>query len=99
MIVKIGDKEITLKFNFEAFTMFEKAYGHSLEAPGLQETIDFIFFTIVGSSRDYSIKYEEYRDWLNENPEKFTEISQWIADNMDLNDVLSGTKKTKQVKQ
>lgn len=95
MKVKIGEKEIELKFNFEAFTMFEKTYGHSLNAPGLQETIDFVFFTLVGSSNDYSLDYGEYRKWLNENPDKFIELSEWVGKNMDLNDVLSGSSKKK----
>lgn len=98
MNLKIGNEEVELRFTFDAFTEYEKLYNEPFGADNqLDKAIVFMYLVILCSKKGWQntawLSYEDFREWLNEDPQRFIEMSEWIAKNMDMNSKLMGDKK------
>lgn len=88
MIVKIKDKEITLKFSFRAYMFFEDITGHSFTGATMGETVTFLYCVVLASCDEYSVKFDDFLDAIDENPEIITEMTDWIMTNDKMTNML-----------
>lgn len=81
MIVKVKDKEVELKFSFRAYMFFEDITGHSFAGATMSETVTFLYCIVLASCSDYSIKFDDFLDTIDENPNIITEMTDWLMTN------------------
>ena len=72
-------EELNLKQTFRAHIIYEKIMGESFSAQsGINGIIVLFYSYIMGSNKDMVVDYEEYMDWLDENPSMFENFTDWL---------------------
>ena len=80
MIVTIKEKQITLKYSFRALMIYENITYKSFNHQGLTDVITFFYSVVVASAKDTTLSFEDFIDWIDDNPNKLNEFSQWLTD-------------------
>ena len=78
MKIKINDTEIILKQSIRSLLMFENITGASYAPKSLNDVLLYLYCVVVASSKDYSIEYDQFIDWIDDNPTEFDKILQFI---------------------
>lgn len=78
MNININDKEITLKYSLRAMMMYENVTNKTLNPLGITEVVTFFYCVVLASSKDYSLSFEDFMDWLDENPDTLKEFGEWL---------------------
>ena len=85
MKININGNEIALKYSFRAMIIFEKITGTTFSGNGITEILIYFYATILGSDKNNSITFDEFMDWLDENPDMINEFSKWLSKVIDRN--------------
>lgn len=88
MKIKIKDKEVELKYTLRSMIMFENMTDKTFKPEGLTDVITFMYCVIIASSKDYSLKFDEFIDILDEHPEIVQEFSDWLTTSVNTNENL-----------
>ncbi len=78
MKVTINDKEIELKYTLRSMLMYENITDKTFNPSTMSDVITFMYCIVVASSKDYSLKFDDFIDWLDENPNIINEFGEWI---------------------
>jgi hypothetical protein len=89
MEIKIKGKNITLKYSFRGFMIYEKITGESFNPKGITEILVYFYSTIIGSAKDLDLEFDEFMDYLDENPGLVEEFSGWLASVMSRNSYIN----------
>ena len=80
MKVQILGRDIELKATFRAYIIFENITGKSFQQLStLADVLTFFYATILGSAKTTDISFDDFLDFIDENPNIVTEFSEWIA--------------------
>ena len=80
MIVNIKDKDITLKYGFRALMIYENITQKSFQPQGLSDVVTFFYSVLVASSKGENISFDEFLDWLDDNPTALNKFSDWLTE-------------------
>ena len=80
MIINYNNQEITLKFSFRSDMLFEDAVGHTFTAQNESEWLQYLFCTLVALTKDETLKFDDFLDWISENPTVFYDFIEWYSD-------------------
>lgn len=97
MKVNINNKEVELKYSFRSMIIYEKITNESFSPKGLTEIINYFYSTIMASDKTLELGYEEFIDYLDENPEKLTEFNEWLVGMTERNKKIEGEQKGENV--
>lgn len=89
MKIKINEKEFELKYSIRAMIMYENMTEKSFAPESLTDIITFMYCVVVSSAKDYSIKFDEFIDYLDENPKIINDFGDWITENTNSNNNFS----------
>lgn len=81
MKLNIQEKEINIKYSFKGFMAYEQITGESFKPQGLKEIITLFYSMVMTSNNELSITFDEFIDWLDENPLKLNEFTNFLAEN------------------
>lgn len=87
MIVNIKDKEIELKYTLRSMIMYENITEQTFNPTTMTDIITYMYCVVVASSKDYSLKFDEFIDYIDENPNIITEFGTWIQEVVNTNDI------------
>lgn len=83
MEIKIKDKKITLKYGFRAMMIYEeitdKTFGVDGKT-GIKELITMFYSIALASDSELPLKYDEFIEWCDENPDEFGRFCQWFIE-------------------
>ena len=80
MKVHILERDIELKATFRAYIIFENITGKSFQQLStLADVLTFFYATILGSAKTTDISFDDFLDFIDENPNIVTEFSEWMA--------------------
>lgn len=79
MKLKINDKEIELKYSIRAMLMFENMNERPFNPNGLTDIVTFMYCVVVSSSKDYSISFDDFLDYLDANPNAMNDFASWLS--------------------
>ena len=80
MKVQILGRDIELKATFRAYIIFENITGKSFQQLStLADVLTFFYATILGSAKTTDISFDDFLDFIDENPNVVTEFSEWMA--------------------
>ena len=85
MIVNIKGNEITLKYSFRSMMIYEKIVGESFQPTGVTEVIVYLYSTILASKKGIDLSFDDFVDWLDDNPNAINEFNEWLLSVMDKN--------------
>ena len=89
MNVTIHNREINLRYSFRAMMIYEKITGTSFNPKGITEIMIYFYSTILASDKDISLTFEEFMNWVDENPTVFNEYSVWLTSTLTKNSVMN----------
>ena len=78
MKIKINGNEITLKQTIRSLLMFENIQGTSYAPKSLNDILLYLYCVVVASSKDYTFSYEDWIDWVDDNPADLEKVVQFI---------------------
>lgn len=84
MKITYKEKEYELKYSFRALMIYENITQKSFQPKNLTDIITF-FYSIVLSSAQEAIDFNEFIDWLDENVDELNKFSAWLMASLDLN--------------
>ena len=80
MKIHILGRDIELKATFRTYIIFENITGKSFQQPStLADVLTFFYATILGSAKTTDISFDDFLDFIDENPNIVTEFSEWVA--------------------
>lgn len=84
MKITINEKEITLKYGYRPLMIYENITHKSFNPSGLTDLVYFFYACVLAASirEGDTVKYEDFMDWLDENPDKVNEFSNWLIDTL-----------------
>jgi len=80
MKITIKDKEIELKYTMRSMLMYENITEKTFSPSTMTDIITYMYCVVLSSAKDYSISYDEFIDYLDENVDVVNEFSQWLID-------------------
>lgn len=60
--------------------IYENITQKNFNPQGLSDVITFFYSVVVASAKDSNLKFDEFIDWIDENPSSLNEFSQWLND-------------------
>ena len=86
MKLNIKDKEIELKYSIRALLMYENMTDKTFSTSTLlTDMVVFMYCVVISSSKDYSLSFDEFIDYLDENPNAIQEFAEWLKNNVNSN--------------
>ena len=73
------DKEIELKYSLRAMMMYENVTDGKEYPTTLTDMITLMYCIVVTSSKDYSITFDEWIEYLDEHMELLNEFTTWMG--------------------
>lgn len=90
MKVTIKEQEITLKYSMRSLFLYEQKSGESFSPRNLEQYCLYFYCVVMSSNRDLDLTFDDFIDFLDEDPSKITEFAEWLSNVMMKNDFLSG---------
>ena len=94
MKITINNKEIELKYSFRAMMIFEKITGESFNPKGITEIMVYFYSTILASDRDIALTFEDFMEWIDEQPQTLNDFSEWLTKIVLKNKIFSDKEET-----
>jgi len=86
MKLTIKGKEIELKYSIRSLIMFENMAEKSFAPETLTDIITFMYCVVVSSSKDYSLTFDDFIDFLDENPDVIKDFGDWLQSSANSNE-------------
>lgn len=90
MTITIRQTEITLKYSLRSLFQYENITGQSFNPKTLQDFCTFFYCVMCSSNKDLNITFDEFIDFLDEDPSKMSAFAEWLGKVMAKNTFLSG---------
>jgi len=88
MNININEKDIELKFTLRSMMMYENITGKTFAPEGISDILTFMYCIVVSCSKDYSLQFDDFVDWLDDNQSKLAEFSEWLTNVVKTQDFL-----------
>lgn len=91
MTIKIREQEVELRYSMRALFMYENITNQqSFNPKTLQDFCTFFYCVLCSSNKDLDLTFDEFVDYLDEDPSKMSEFAEWLGKTMQKNTFLSG---------
>lgn len=92
MEIIINEKKTQLKYGFRALMYFEKIMGYTFQGGGLSDVITLMYCCYMAGNDD-AITFNNFVEWLDNNPNKLAEFTQYLTNKLAVNEQLAETPK------
>ena len=82
MKVRIKEQEITLKYSMRSLFLYEQKSGESFSPRNLEQYCLYFYCVVMSSNRDLDLTFDDFIDFLDEDPSKITEFVEWLSNVM-----------------
>ena len=90
MKVRIKEQEVELRYSMRSLFTYERISGESFNPKTLQDFCTFFYCVLCSSNKDINLTFDEFIDFLDEDPSKITEFAEWLSNVMMKNNFLAG---------
>lgn len=98
MTITIRQKQVELRYSMRSLFSYENITGQSFNPKTLQDFCTFFYCVLCSSNKDLDITFDEFVDYLDEDPSKMSEFAEWLGKTMQKNNFLSGQSQEKESK-
>lgn len=92
MEISIKDKTIKLKRTFRSLIAYESATGKAFNPITITESIMYFYCVIIASDTTLEITYDEFMDWLDDNPTALQDFTEWLVKQSEIESKLTKKK-------
>lgn len=92
MEIKINDKTIQLKKSFRSLIAYESATGKPFSPKTVTDSIMYFYCVIISSESSVEITFDEFMDWLDDNPKALSEFTEWLIKQNEADNILAKKK-------
>jgi len=90
MKIDYKGKNYELKWSFRALMIYENIVKKSFNPKTISDVIIFFYSVLCASAKGETIVFDEFMDWIDNNPTSITLFSEWLSGVFTHQDVLSG---------
>lgn len=94
MFITINNYNIELKYSFRAMMIYEKITGESFNPKGITELMIYLYSIILASSKDITLSFDDFMNWIDDNPTVLNEFTVWLTSIINKNKVFSDKEET-----
>lgn len=80
MEITIKSNTVKLKYSFRALMIYENIAQKSFNPKGISDVVIFFYSVVVATTKDNTISFDDFLDWLDEHPTAINDFSLWLAD-------------------
>lgn len=92
MEITIKNKTIKLKKTFRSLIAYESATGKAFNPKTVTESIMYFYCVIIASDMELELTYDEFMDWLDDNPTALQDFTQWLISQTEIESKLTKKK-------
>ncbi len=92
MEISIKDKTIKLKRTFRSLIAYESATGKAFNPITITESIMYFYCVIIASDTTLEITYDEFMNWLDDNPTALQDFTEWLVKQSEIESKLTKKK-------
>lgn len=85
-----GQQEVELRYSLRSLFSYENITGQSFNPKTLQDFCTFFYCVLCSSNKDLDLTFDEFVDYLDEDPSKMNEFAEWLSKTMQKSNFLSG---------
>lgn len=93
MILKIKDKDVTLKYSFRSLMLYENIQNKSFTPSTTTDVLVFMYCVIMGSEKDLDFTFDEFLDLVDEDQTLVIKFSEWLTKEINKQNTLSAEEK------
>ena len=97
MNIIINNQSIELKYTFRAMMIYEKITGEAFNPKGITELMIYLYSIILASAKDISLSFDDFMNWIDENPTVLNDFTIWITSIISRNSLFSESNKEVEV--
>lgn len=90
MKVRIKEQEVELRYSMRSLFMFERVANKSFNPTTIEDFCTFFYCVVCSSNKDLDLTFDEFVDYLDEEPSKMNEFAEWLSKTMQKSNFLSG---------
>lgn len=79
MKITIKGNTVSLKYSFRALMIYENITQKSFNPKGISDVVVFFYAIVVASSKDTTLSFDDFIDWLDANHTAISEFSVWLT--------------------
>lgn len=98
MTIKIGDKEVDLKYSFRSLMLYENIQKKSFSPETTTDVLVFMYCVIMGSARDVDLDFNAFLDMIDDNPQLVVDFGNWLTTEISKQNMLSPEDDTEEKK-
>lgn len=95
--ITINGREWKLKQNIKALIMFEKLTDKPFKLESFSDFVTLLYCCILANNFEH-LDYNEFLEYLDENPQNITELSEFLQQENNQTELLSGKTTSKKKK-
>lgn len=81
MTITIKDTEVNIKQTFRSHIIYEQITGNTFSPKNVTDIITFFYSTVMACNPEITIDFNEFLDWLDENPNTLTDFISFLTEN------------------
>lgn len=90
MTITIREQEVELRYSMRSLFMFERVANKNFNPKTLEDFCTFFYCVLCSSNKDLDLTFDEFVDYLDEDPSKMNEFLEWLSKTMQKSNFLSG---------
>lgn len=79
MKITIKGKDVTMRYSMRSMMIYENIMQQNFNPKGITEILTFFYCCVLASCKDINLTFDEFIDWIDENPEAIVEFNEWLA--------------------
>ena len=77
-----------MRYSMRSMMIYENIMQQNFNPKGLTEILTFFCCYVLASCKDLNLTFDEFIDWIDENPEAIVEFNEWLASTVNKNSYL-----------
>ena len=79
MEIVIKNKTVSLKYSFRALMIYENITQKNFNPKGISDVVVFFYSVVVASTKDTTLSFDDFIDWLDDNATAINDFSVWLT--------------------
>jgi hypothetical protein len=79
MEITIKGNTVSLKYSFRALMIYENITQKSFNPKGISDVVVFFYSVVVASTKDTTLSFDDFIDWLDDNATAINDFSVWLT--------------------
>ena len=84
--ISINNKDYNIKYTLRSIFIFEEITKKGFEISSTLDQYIFFYSLILANNKDFQMSFDEFIDFLDENPEKIRDFTNFLISEKKIND-------------